>query len=99
MIWANPVSSDLRCEELQLIDRCHQIEPRAATPEEILLKHTQDQYDILMSTENETDQEKLEELSSHYDSIFIHPVSQMSIFALNFDVIICENVLISFIGI
>lgn len=58
-----------------MIDRCHRIDPRLGTPEQILLKHTQEQYDVLKSTENQTDKEKLEELSSHYDGIFIHPVS------------------------
>lgn len=63
-----------RCEELQLIDRCHPIDSRPATIDEILLKHTKDQYDLLKSTENESDENKLEELSSHYDAIYIHPV-------------------------
>lgn len=62
-----------------MIDRCHRIEPRLGTPEEILLKHTQEQYDVLKSTENQTDKEKLEELSSHYDAVFFHPVSIIDI--------------------
>lgn len=65
----------IRCEELHLIDRCHPIEPRPGTLDEILLKHTQEQFDILKATENQTDETKLEELSSHYDAIYIHPVS------------------------
>lgn len=64
-----------RCEELHLIDRCHPIGTRSGTLEEILLKHTQEQYDILKATENETNEQKLEALSSHYDAIYIHPVS------------------------
>lgn len=67
-----------RCEELHLIDRCHPIEPRPGTLDEILLKHTQEQYDILKATDQSTDDEKLEELSSHYDAIYIHPVSAFS---------------------
>lgn len=66
-----------RCDELKLIDRCHQIDPRDGTLPEILLKHTQDQFDLLKSTENETDNEKLEELSSHYDGVYFHPVSSV----------------------
>lgn len=58
-----------------MIDRCHRIEPRLGTLEQILLKHTQEQYDVLKSTENVTDIEKMEELSSHYDAVFFHPVS------------------------
>lgn len=65
----------IRCEELHLTDRCHPICPRPGTQQEILLKHTQEQYDILKATEQETDELKLEELSSHYDAIYIHPVS------------------------
>lgn len=63
-----------RCEELHLIDRCHPIESRPATLPEILTKHTQEQYDILKATENQTDETNLEEISSHYDAIYIHPV-------------------------
>lgn len=43
--------------------------------EEILLKHTQEQYDLLKSTAEEQDLDRLEEISSHYDAIYIHPVS------------------------
>lgn len=74
---------NLRCEELQLIDRCHPINSRQATLDEILLKHTKEQYDILEATSNETNEIKLEELSSHYDGIYIHPVSWCFFFALN----------------
>lgn len=66
-----------RCQELQLIERCHPIRSRPATIDEILLKHTQQQYDILKETENESDENKLEELSSHYDAIYIHPVNDI----------------------
>lgn len=61
-----------------MIDRCHPINSRPGTLEEILTKHTQEQYDILKATENETDEAKLEELSSHYDAIYIHPVGLFS---------------------
>lgn len=58
-----------------MIDRCRFIESRPGTLQEILTKHTQEQYDILQSTENEANETKLEEISSHYDAIYIHPVS------------------------
>lgn len=64
----------LRCEELKLIERCHPIKPRMGTLNEISLKHTQEQYDLLKATDKEIDENKLEELSSHYDAIYIHPV-------------------------
>lgn len=66
-----------RCQELQLIERCHLIASRPGTIDEILLKHTQQQYNILKETENESDEIKLEELSSHYDAIYIHPVNDI----------------------
>lgn len=86
-------SIKIRCEELQLIDRCHPIEPRPGTVAEILLKHTQEQYDILKATEHETNEQKLEKLSSHYDAIYIHPVSfqLLFIFRLNLFECHCSN--------
>lgn len=64
-----------RCEELDLIDRCHSLTPRSATKDEILLKHTEEQFIILKETDGETNEDKLEDLSSHYDAIYIHPVN------------------------
>lgn len=51
------------------------INPRQSTLEEILTKHTLEQYDILKATEDETDEAKLKELSLNYDAIDSHPVS------------------------
>ncbi|XP_034945547.1 histone deacetylase 6 isoform X2 [Chelonus insularis] len=62
-----------RCNELGLIERCKLIEPRFATHDEILLKHSQKHIDILKATSGCTDEEKLEHLSSKYDAIYIHP--------------------------
>lgn len=64
-----------RCRELGLVDRCKMIEPRMATEEEILTKHTPEQVEILRGTKGSEDLERLEELSSHYDAVFVHPVS------------------------
>lgn len=64
-----------RCEELNLVERCHPIEPRPGTLQEILLKHTQEQFDILAATSNEANDTALEDLSANYDAIYIHPVS------------------------
>lgn len=69
---------------MHLIDRCHQIDSRPGTLPEILLKHTQEQYDILKATENETNEQKLEKLSSHYDAIYIHPVSKLFSTSIHF---------------
>lgn len=72
-----------RCKELNLLDRCKSIEPRFATNDEILTKHTQEQIDILKSTENCQDLVKLESISSKYDAIFIHPVSNEILFNIS----------------
>lgn len=63
-----------RCEELDLISRCKFIAPREATENEILMKHSQQQIDILKATDGSTDIDNLELLSSKYDAIYIHPV-------------------------
>ncbi|XP_055523218.1 histone deacetylase 6 isoform X2 [Wyeomyia smithii] len=64
-----------RCRELKLVDRCQLIEPRMATEQELLTKHTPEQVEILKATRDFRDSDALEELSSHYDAIFIHPSS------------------------
>lgn len=57
-----------------MIDRCIKIETRRATKEEILSKHTAEHINLLESTEN-FNGNKLEHVSSKYDSIYVHPVS------------------------
>jgi hypothetical protein len=52
------------------------LEPREATEEEILMKHSVEQIEILKATSECQDEEFLEELSSRYDAIYIHPVSR-----------------------
>lgn len=65
-----------RCEALGLISRCLFVKPREATEEEILTKHSVEQVEILKATNECRDEEYLEELSSRYDAIYIHPVSR-----------------------
>ncbi|XP_015110573.1 histone deacetylase 6 [Diachasma alloeum] len=62
-----------RCQELGLIERCKFIEPRLARIDEVLLKHSMEQIDILKGTEGCQDAERLENISSKYDAIYIHP--------------------------
>ncbi|XP_058127858.1 histone deacetylase 6 [Anopheles ziemanni] len=64
-----------RCKMTRLVDRCTFIPPRAATEAEVLMKHTAEQIRILKETHGSQDEQHLEELSSHYDAIFIHPTS------------------------
>jgi histone deacetylase 6 len=61
-----------RCRELKLIDRCKSLEPRLATKEEVLTVHTEEHYNLLKSTSECSDEEKLEDISSNYDAIFIN---------------------------
>lgn len=56
-----------------LIDRCIKIESRHATKDELLLKHTVEHINLLENTRHYSNIE-LEEMSSKYDSIYIHPV-------------------------
>ncbi|KAG5326611.1 HDAC6 deacetylase, partial [Pseudoatta argentina] len=63
-----------RCEELGLVQRCKLIEPRRATENELLSKHSKKQIDILKATDDAMDSENLELLSSKYDCVYIHPV-------------------------
>lgn len=62
----------------QLVDRCQFVAPRPATRAELLTKHTAEQIELLAQTHGSQDEPELERLSSHYDAIFIHPVSQPS---------------------
>ena len=57
------------------MSRCLFIEPREATEKELLMKHTLEQIEILKATDQCNDEEFLEELSSRFDAIYIHPVS------------------------
>ncbi|XP_059051071.1 histone deacetylase 6 [Achroia grisella] len=62
-----------RCRELNLIEQCVEFEPRAATKEELNVLHSPSVYDMLETTHNNNDLEYLEDVSSKYDAIYIHP--------------------------
>lgn len=62
-----------RCRELKLVERCKILEPRMATEAEILTKHSQEQIDILREAVQSSTTDALENLSSRYDAIYIHP--------------------------
>lgn len=61
-----------RCRELKLFERCKILKSRLATKEEVLMVHTEEQYDLLKTTSGCVDEEKLEDLSSNYDAIYIN---------------------------
>lgn len=62
-----------RCQELDLLDKCKRIPSRKATKEEILKLHDEETFNILKATSEVTDQEHLEDTSSNYNAIYIHP--------------------------
>ncbi|XP_041975577.1 histone deacetylase 6 isoform X2 [Aricia agestis] len=62
-----------RCEELKLIEECKQFPPRLATKEELMTLHSPEVYDLLLKTHENNDVEYLEDVSSKYDAIYIHP--------------------------
>ncbi|XP_031365832.1 histone deacetylase 6 isoform X2 [Apis dorsata] len=82
-----------RCEELGLINRCKLITPRLASENEILMKHSQEQIDILKSTDGCTDTNNLELLSSKYDAIYIHPSTyRLSLLAVGSTINLVESI-------
>ncbi|XP_018305057.1 histone deacetylase 6 isoform X2 [Mycetomoellerius zeteki] len=82
-----------RCEELGLVQRCKLIEPRRATENELLSKHSQKQIDILKATDGSTDSENLELLSSKYDCVYIHPSTyKLSLLAVGSTINLVESV-------
>nr|ACN94122.1 histone deacetylase 6 isoform B [Drosophila melanogaster] len=62
-----------RCRELNLTERCLELPSRSATKDEILRLHTEEHFERLKETSGIRDDERMEELSSRYDSIYIHP--------------------------
>ncbi|XP_029174654.1 histone deacetylase 6 [Nylanderia fulva] len=82
-----------RCEELGLVQRCKLIEPRQATENEILTKHSQKQIDILKATDGCADSENLELLSSKYDAIYVHPSTyRLSLLAVGSTINLVERI-------
>ena len=56
-----------------MVERCSLIKPREATNVEVLKVHSPNVLDTLKKTHESTDISSLENLSSKYDSIYIHP--------------------------
>ncbi|XP_055910185.1 histone deacetylase 6 isoform X1 [Eupeodes corollae] len=82
-----------RCKSLGLLDRCQRIPSRRATKDEILLKHTDEHYELLKTTANMKDEAKLEDLSSQFDSIYLHPSTfDLSLLATGCTIDLVENV-------
>ncbi|XP_017758802.1 PREDICTED: histone deacetylase 6 isoform X2 [Eufriesea mexicana] len=82
-----------RCEELGLINRCKFITPRLASENEVLMKHSQEQINILKATDRCTNADSLELLSSKYDAIYIHPSTyQLSLLAVGSTINLVESI-------
>ncbi|KAL0850817.1 hypothetical protein ABMA28_006740 [Loxostege sticticalis] len=62
-----------RCKELNLIDQCKEFPPRSAAKEELNVLHSPLVYEMLETTHQNKNLEYLEELSSKYDAVYIHP--------------------------
>lgn len=83
-----------RCKELKLFSRCKELTPRLATKDEILSVHTDKHYELLKSTENCTNEDQLEEISSNYDAIYIHPTTfKLSLLACGATIVLVDNIL------
>lgn len=63
-----------RCTELGLLDRCMPLEPFSASNDDILAIHTEKLINLLKSTDKSENWDELEEISSKYDAVYIHPV-------------------------
>ena len=59
---------------MNLLSRTTFITPRHATKDEILTKHSSVHIDKLEATSGCQDIEKLEDFSSRYDAVYVHPV-------------------------
>ncbi|XP_077437816.1 protein deacetylase HDAC6 isoform X3 [Vanacampus margaritifer] len=69
-------------DKQELLSRCVQVQPRAATEEELLLVHTKNYIELMKSTQMMSETE-LRQLSDKYDSIYIHPETfQVSVLAV-----------------
>jgi len=83
-----------RCRELGLFERCLTIPPRESTEAELLKLHTPEMISILKATEDSTDVDALEDLSSQYDFLFIHPKSfRLSLLACGSTIELVDSIL------
>lgn len=83
-----------RCNEMKLIERCKELKPRMATKDEVLTVHTEKHYELLETTKGSTDEGQLEDLSSYYDAIYIHPTTfDLSLLACGSTIELVDNIL------
>uniref|UniRef100_A0A3Q2XFI4 Protein deacetylase HDAC6 n=1 Tax=Hippocampus comes TaxID=109280 RepID=A0A3Q2XFI4_HIPCM len=78
-----------------LLSRCVQVQPRAATDEDLLLVHTKHYIELIKSTQTMSETE-LHQFSDKYDSVYIHPETfQVSILAVGSVLQLVDQVLTS----
>ncbi|XP_051914295.1 histone deacetylase 6 isoform X2 [Hippocampus zosterae] len=78
-----------------LLSRCVQVQPRAATDEDLLLVHTKHHIELIKSTQTMSETE-LHRFSDKYDSVYIHPETfQVSILAVGSVLQLVDQVLTS----
>lgn len=83
-----------RCEELGLLARCKKLDTRSATKAEVLLKHSEEHFKLLEGTKHGSDEGQLEELSSNYDAIYIHPSTfDLSLLAVGCTIELVDSIL------
>ncbi|CAG4954053.1 unnamed protein product [Colias eurytheme] len=83
-----------RCVELQLIEQCKEICPRPATEDEIYELHDTSVYEMLEKTHKNNNLEYLEELSSRFDAVYIHPSThELSLLAAGSTIELVDNIL------
>lgn len=61
-----------RFKDYNLIEQCHVLEAEFAREEHVLLAHDKEYYDVVKSTQNEQDVEKLKAISRRYDGIYFN---------------------------
>lgn len=60
----------------------------------MLLKHTQEHFDLLKSTSHSSDEEQLEDLSSQFDAIYLHPTTfDLSLLAVGSTIELLDRIL------
>lgn len=82
-----------RCKQLNLIDQCKKLSSRKATKEEVLAIHDEKTYTILESTKGNKSEADLENLSSNYNAIYIHPTTfDLSLLSVGCTIELVDNI-------
>ncbi|KAK4306266.1 hypothetical protein Pmani_021889 [Petrolisthes manimaculis] len=69
-----------RCDKLGLLERCERVPAREATVEELLKIHSPSHVGLLSATSHIKDPTSLEQISAHFDCIYLSPSTRESAF-------------------